>query len=176
MNNSLTGTAISYQHRLQLRVYYGDTDAGGVVYYATYGHYFERGRTELLRALDCSPHVLMKNYHLLLPVISLNVRYHRPAYYEDQLTLVTELNMPTPLRLQYDYKLFRSKAPLVAAGSSPSERPAALTNSAAWELITSGRTVNVPVTAQTMRPRRLPAELMTQLRQAATRYCGSFHR
>ena len=70
---------------LPVRVYYEDTDAGGVVYHATYVRFFERARTEYLRQLGLAIRQLTEKAGVLLAVRSLAVEYLRPAFLDDLL-------------------------------------------------------------------------------------------
>jgi len=76
--------------RLNIRIYYEDTDCGGVVYYANYLRYFERGRTEYLRERDISPSGLLEK-GVLFVVRKVEVDYLSPARYDDLLVLETEV-------------------------------------------------------------------------------------
>ncbi len=71
----------------QTRVYYEDTDAGGVVYYANYLKYMERARTEWLRALGIDQDVLIKELNVLFAVRSVTIDYKKPARFNDALTV-----------------------------------------------------------------------------------------
>lgn len=75
-------------YRLDLRVYYEDTDAAGIVYYANYLRFIERGRTELLRTLGHDQHALMQD-GIAFAVRSVNAEYLRPARLDDLLTVET---------------------------------------------------------------------------------------
>ena len=68
------------------RVCYGDTDQMGVVYYANYFTFFERGRTEMLRAAGF-PYSRLEQLGVFLPVIEAKCRYYAPARYDDLVTL-----------------------------------------------------------------------------------------
>ena len=72
----------------ELRVYYEDTDAGGVVYYASYLRYLERGRTEFLRERGLSFSELQERGYLF-PVVHLEIDYHFPAVYDDLIRIET---------------------------------------------------------------------------------------
>jgi acyl-CoA thioester hydrolase len=76
-------------HVLQVRVYYEDTDAGGVVYYANYLKYLERGRSEFLRALGFEQRALAREQGLAFAVRSLSVEYLKPAKLDDLLDVHT---------------------------------------------------------------------------------------
>ena len=80
-----------YTHRFNLRVYYEDTDAVGIVYYANYLRYAERARTELMRELGVKGSNLFSNSELALVVRRCKVDYIRPAFLDDFLVVDTEL-------------------------------------------------------------------------------------
>ncbi|OWW22467.1 tol-pal system-associated acyl-CoA thioesterase [Noviherbaspirillum denitrificans] len=71
----------------KLRVYYEDTDAGGVVFYANYLKFFERARTEWLRAAGIGQQLLSESHHVMFVVKSTAVDYHAPAKLDDELKL-----------------------------------------------------------------------------------------
>jgi acyl-CoA thioester hydrolase len=76
-------------HRFPVRVYFEDTDAGGVVYHASYLRFAERARTEYLRALGLPHQQLIADQGLIFVVKRLVVEYHRPALLDDSLVVVT---------------------------------------------------------------------------------------
>jgi acyl-CoA thioester hydrolase len=74
-----------------VRVYWEDTDAGGVVYYASYLKFLERARSEWLRAIGIDQVRLLKDERLQFVVVEANIRYHRPAVFDDQLIVSVTL-------------------------------------------------------------------------------------
>lgn len=74
-----------------VRVYYEDTDSGGVVYYANYLRFFERARTEYLRQFDIQQDELIKNDNVVFAVRQIHADYLKPAVFNDLLTVVTEV-------------------------------------------------------------------------------------
>lgn len=82
-------------------IYYHDTDAGGVVYYANYLKYFEEGRTEYLKERDISPHG-----EFLYAVRQCNVTYKSPARYGDRIRCESKLVKLTAAQLWFDQKIF----------------------------------------------------------------------
>ena len=74
-----------------VRVYYEDTDAGGVVYYANYLKFLERARTERLRELGFEQDQLKQEYGLIFAVHSLSIQYRKPALFNDALTVSAEI-------------------------------------------------------------------------------------
>jgi acyl-CoA thioester hydrolase len=77
--------------QLGIRVYYEDTDAGGVVYYANYLRYFERARTEWLRALGHEQAHLLRDTGVAFAARSVQVEYLKPARLDDELSIVSEI-------------------------------------------------------------------------------------
>lgn len=80
---------MKFTHKHVLRVYYEDTDSGGVVYYANYLKYLERARTELLRTLGFEQRQLAEETGLAFAVRSLAAEYLKPAKLDDQLEILT---------------------------------------------------------------------------------------
>ncbi len=74
-----------------VRVYYEDTDAGGVVYYANYLKFMERARTEYLRQLGFEQDKLKQEYGIIFAVHSLSIQYQKPAVFNDALTVSAEI-------------------------------------------------------------------------------------
>lgn len=75
---------------MEMRIYYADTDAGGVVYHANYLHFFERARTEYLRQLGLSVQELHAR-GCIFPVVRLEVDYRAPAVLDDLVRVETEV-------------------------------------------------------------------------------------
>ena len=77
-------------HRIDIRVYYEDTDFSGFVYHANYLRYMERGRTELLRALAMEQADLARDAGLIFVVRRMGLDFLKPARMDDMLTIVTK--------------------------------------------------------------------------------------
>ncbi len=75
-----------------VRVYWEDTDAGGVVYYASYLRFLERARSEWLRALGIDQAALLRDERLQFVVVEANIRYHRPARFDDELVVSVKVD------------------------------------------------------------------------------------
>lgn len=90
MNGHPAATTAEGRHAYTLRVYYEDTDAGGVVYHASYLRYAERARTEALRDLGIPHAALIAGFGLMFVVRRIKVDYLRPAQLDESLTVVTE--------------------------------------------------------------------------------------
>lgn len=121
----------SFVHRC--RVYYEDTDAGGIVYYVNYLKFMERARTEQLRALGFAQSQLVGE-DLLFVVHSCEARYHKPARLDDELSIsveVLELNRASlrfrqQVRLAADETLLCEGQFLVACVRADSLKPRAI--------------------------------------------------
>ena len=74
-----------------VRIYYEDTDAGGVVYHARYLHFFERARTEYLRTLDFSQQMLLNERNGAFVVKTMTIDYRLPARLDDWLVVETKI-------------------------------------------------------------------------------------
>jgi len=74
-----------------VRVYYEDTDSGGVVYYANYLKFMERARTELLRSLGYQQDRLHQELGILFAVVSATIQYKKPARFNDELNVITSI-------------------------------------------------------------------------------------
>ena len=96
----------AFPFRIQCRVLYGDTDAGGVVYNANYLRYFEQARTELMRELVCSYRDIEK-LGIVLPVTECFDRYKSPAVYDDLRTIETLIVELTKFTCKFSYRTFR---------------------------------------------------------------------
>jgi acyl-CoA thioester hydrolase len=82
---------VGFKHTTKIRVRYGETDQMGYVYYGHYCEYYEVGRVEALRSLGVTYRELEEKHRILLPVVSLQVRYLRPARYDDMLEIITHV-------------------------------------------------------------------------------------
>jgi acyl-CoA thioester hydrolase len=101
--------------RWRVRVYYEDTDAGGLVYYANYLKFFERCRTEWLRALGVSQLPLARDERLKFVVTELEVRYRKPALLDDELVVEAELAGHGRSFLDFRQLARRGEEPLATA-------------------------------------------------------------
>jgi acyl-CoA thioester hydrolase len=118
------------------RVYWEDTDAGGVVYYANYLRFLERARTEWLRARGFNQSALALDPGVLFPVSNVELRYRRPARLDDELAVSCVVAPESPTKLAFKQQIWR--------------------DSPAGELLLIGTVHVVCVDATTFKPRRLP--------------------
>lgn len=92
-----------------VRVYYEDTDAGGVVYHARYLHFFERARTEYLRTIHFSQQTLLEQKRLAFVVRSMAIEYNIPAKLDDYLTVETKIGALKGATLIFNQRLIRNE-------------------------------------------------------------------
>jgi acyl-CoA thioester hydrolase len=123
-----------------IRVYYEDTDAGGVVYHTGYIRFFERGRTEWLRALGYSQARLVDEDAVLFSVVNLDIHYRKPARLDDLLQVLTRVRAGGGASLQFEQEVVRD-----------------------GEVLARGNVLVACVDAQTFKPRRLPSKLRTRI-------------
>ena len=95
------------QFNWPLRVYYEDTDAGGVVYYANYLKFFERARTESLRALGFEQDRLMVEEEVIFAVRSITVNYLKPAKFNDDLIVSADVAAIKRASLLFEQRIAR---------------------------------------------------------------------
>jgi len=129
-----------YTHETSFRVRYGETDQMGYVYYGDYAEYFEVGRVEALRSLGF-PYRRLEEEGVMLPVHDMQVRYHKPARYDDLITVRTSIEALPNVRVVFRYEL-RNEAD---------------------ELLTEASTTLVFVDSGSMRPCRAPQHLLDAL-------------
>jgi acyl-CoA thioester hydrolase len=130
-----------------VRVYWEDTDGGGIVYYANYLRFLERARTEWLRSLGHSQQELAREPGLLFAVVSLALDYRRPARLDDELTVTCEPCVEGAASIRFGQRIFRGveSCAAVREGRKAPER-----------LLVDANVRVACVDARTLRPRRLP--------------------
>ena len=126
--------------RWPLRVYWEDTDAGGVVFYANYLKFFERARTEWLRSLGVSQEALRRDDGLQFVVSDTAVRYLRPARLDDEVVVTVRLAESGKASLVLDQQALRGP-----------------------DVLAEGRIRIGCVDARTLRPRRIPPTLLDSI-------------
>ena len=99
------------------RVIYGDTDQMGVVYYANYLRWFERGRSEFLRQIGL-PYANIEAAGFHFPVAEVSCRYAQSAHYDDVVEIATTLVELSRVYLIFEYEIFRQADHLVLAAGS----------------------------------------------------------
>jgi acyl-CoA thioester hydrolase len=130
-----------FQSETSVRVRYGETDRMGYVYYGNYATFFEVGRVETIRALGLSYREL-EDSGIMLPVADMSVKYLRPAFYDDLLTIKTIIPEMPGTRLKFLYEILNEQD----------------------VLLTKGETTLVFVSAETMKPRPAPENFLHKIR------------
>jgi acyl-CoA thioester hydrolase len=97
---------------VKLRVRYAETDRMGYAYYGNYATYFEVARVEAMRALGISYRKL-EDDGVLLPVSEFNVKYKKPAFYDDEITIKVTIHDLPHIRFKFDYETFNDKGELL---------------------------------------------------------------
>ncbi len=100
----------------KIRVRYGETDQMGYAYYGVYAQYYEVGRVEAMRKIGYS-YKEVEEKGILLPVVNFSINYKKPAYYDDEVTVVTFIKeMPTGVKLPFVYECYNQKGELLNTG------------------------------------------------------------
>ncbi|HTN66873.1 MAG TPA: tol-pal system-associated acyl-CoA thioesterase [Burkholderiaceae bacterium] len=128
-----------------IRIYYEDTDAGGIVFYANYLKFFERARTEWLRATGISQQAMAQSEGVAFVVKSSGVDYHAPARLDDELKVTVAVQRLGRASVQFFQQAWR-------IGSSP-------------ELLASGHIKVGCVDLATFRPAPIPAAAVAKIRR-----------
>jgi acyl-CoA thioester hydrolase len=134
----ISASAKPFRHTV--RVYWEDTDAGGIVYYANYLKFFERARTEWLRDLGVEQHELRERTGAIFIVSQTAMRYHSPARLDDLLDVTVQVRHAARASMQLEQQALRGA-----------------------ELVCDGEIRIVCVEAPSLRPRRIPDELLQHL-------------
>lgn len=127
---------------IQFRVRYAETDQMSFVYHGNYAQYFEMGRIEWLRELGIS-YKSMEENGIMLPVISLNTNYYKPAKYDDLLTLKTTLINKPLVKIKFDFEIHNEQ----------------------HELLTKATATLAFINAKTKKPVRAPNYLLNTLKE-----------
>ena len=91
-----------------IRVYYEDTDSGGMVYHANYLRFFERARTEWLRSIGLEQDVLRQELGILFVVHSMDIRFRRPARFNSLLQVATGIIRQRRASLEFDQRILNA--------------------------------------------------------------------
>ena len=129
------------------RVYWEDTDGGGVVYYANYLKYLERARTEWLRTQGVSQQSLAREQGIVFAVTSIRLDYRRPARLDDELLVSCEPRTARSASVSFVQHVYRRKSNAQPPG----------------ELLASGEVRIACLDAATFRPQRLPSFMLSAL-------------
>ena len=105
-----------YQFTTQIRVRYAETDQMGVVYYGNYAQYFEVGRVETIRSLGMS-YKALEDMGIMLPVVEMNIKYLRPAQYDDVLNIQSTLKeLPEKHIIEFHQDIFNEAGKMITSG------------------------------------------------------------
>ncbi len=91
------------QSEIEIRVRYGETDRMGFVYYGNYATYFEVARVEMLRQLGIN-YKDLEDSGISLPVVHFDIKYMKPAFYDDRLTVKTTVSEVPGARIRFHYE------------------------------------------------------------------------
>ena len=100
----------SFEHKIRVR--YGETDQMGYCYYGNYAEFLEIGRVETLRALGVS-YKKIEISGIMLPVVELNIKYIKPSFYDDLLTIKTIINKKPSVKIEFEYEIYNEKKELL---------------------------------------------------------------
>lgn len=104
-------------HEFQKRVRYNETDQMGYLYHAHYITYYEIGRVEMLRSLGLSYQEMEEKHRVMMPVMSVQTRYVRPARYDELLTIRTTLRHIPTQYITFHMEILNEQGKLVNGGS-----------------------------------------------------------
>jgi acyl-CoA thioester hydrolase len=105
-----------YTHNFKKRVRYGETDQMGYLYYGNYAQYYEIGRVEMLRSVGLTYKSMEEEHGILMPVMTLEMRFVRPAHYDELLTIRTSLRELPGKTIVFHVEIFNEKMKLVNGG------------------------------------------------------------
>jgi acyl-CoA thioester hydrolase len=131
-------------HTFGVRVYFEDTDAQGVVYFANYLKFMERGRTEWLRDLGIEQDALIDGHGICFALTASDARFLRPARFNERLEIRTRLVDHSRVRFELEQSVSRDDG----------------------EMLCSARCVAACLDARSFRPRRIPADIMATVTAA----------
>jgi len=106
-----------YKSETKIRVRYSETDMMGYVYYGNYATYFEVARVECIRSLGLS-YRKMEDEGVALPVLDFSIKYYKPAFYDDELTVETTITEMPKVRIKFAYKIFNNDKVLLNEAST----------------------------------------------------------
>ncbi len=106
-----------FQHDCKIRVRYAETDQMGYVYYGNYAGYYEVGRVEALRSLGLSYRKMETDLNIMMPVLSMQMRFVRPGLYDDLLTIRTIIRKLPNQFINFNVEIYNEQAELLNGGS-----------------------------------------------------------
>jgi acyl-CoA thioester hydrolase len=106
-----------YSFDTEVRVRYGETDQMGYLYYGNYALYYEIGRVETMRSLGLRYKDLEEKYAVMMPVVSMQTRFVRPAHYDELLTIRTTIRELPSNFITFHVEIFNERNKLVNGGT-----------------------------------------------------------
>jgi acyl-CoA thioester hydrolase len=106
-----------YTTEIKIRVRYAETDQMGYAYYGNYAEYFEVARVEALRNLGFS-YKKLEEEGTILPVLSYSVKFIKPAYYDDELTIKVSIKEMPMARIHFSYEVYNEKDELTTVADT----------------------------------------------------------
>jgi acyl-CoA thioester hydrolase len=131
-----------FSHTIEVRIRYSETDRMGYAYYGNYATYFEVARVEALRQLGVN-YKELEDEGTLLPVSEFSIKYLKPAFYDDLISVTVYIQQLPTARIRFTYE----------------------TKNAAGMLINTGETVLVFVDKTSGKPKPAPARILDKLKQ-----------
>jgi len=141
-----------------VRVYYEDTDAGGVVYHSNYISFFERARTEWLRSLGYELDVLSAEQHVVFVVKALNCDYLRPALFNDELFVSAEILKLGNTSITFEQKILRE-----VKDGDDRDGSEEKTSEKRYETLAIGNVTVVSVDTIKFKPKRVPKNILERI-------------
>ncbi len=130
------------EFNLQIRVYYEDTDAGGMVYHSNYLNFMERARTEWLRHVGFDQDMLAEEKEILFAVRKVNIDYNRPALFNDLLNIKTRIIEPRKVSFVFEQLVFNQ----------------------AEKMICNAKIKIVCIDSNTLKPKPIPETILSELK------------
>lgn len=106
-----------FSFETKLRVRYAETDQMGYVYYGNYAAYYEVARVEMLRSLGTS-YRAMEESGVMMPVTDLQVKYHKPIRYDEEITIRIHIREMPAVRIRFEYELYDEQGDLANSGET----------------------------------------------------------
>ena len=106
-----------YQHEVQIRVRYADTDQMGYVYYGNYAAYYEVARVESFRSLGYA-YKNLEEAGVMMPVLELKTKYKLPAKYDDLLTVKVTIPEMPQVKILYQYEIYNESGDHLNSGET----------------------------------------------------------
>lgn len=131
-----------FVHSTQIRIRYSETDQMGYCYYGNYAQFFEIGRVETLRSLGVS-YKELEEKGIMLPVLTYEVKFIKPTFYDDLITVKTIIKNIPKARIDFDYEIYSENN----------------------ILLTSAHTTLVFIQSESMKPCPAPFEIIEKLKE-----------